>query len=414
MTLRRLHSFYAAMTALFILSGSHSVFAFTVTDKLDVSGFVRAIAGYHDDRQDEIVGYSDTVSLKEQSLLALQPTYTVSDQFSLTGQFVGYSNSSRKSGTEWLYLSYQPNRRWQFRAGKMHMPLFSYSASVDVGYSYPWITPPIQVYNNYLPSTFNGASASYSHIGNELTVYLEGYLGYFDGDLFLAGSRVDVGAEVNDLAGIVIDVRRGNLSLRASYQIGQSDIKVPQVDPLRKALQQAQFNNSAESLRFEGENNFYGTALRYDTLNSFYKAEWVKVETQFDLAPSLTGYYFTAGHIVSDWTFHLTYAASSYSKVKAQQELRPLATNPAHPLFQPAQGYFQLFESVPNGSLDTYTLGSRWDINSNTALKAEVTFLNETAPRSGFFGTRFSGEVRGALDDKKSSTLYQLGWEWVF
>lgn len=388
--------------------------AFDVTDDLEVSGFVRAVVGYLDDDKNEIVGYKDDVSVEEQSLIAIQPTYSISDSLTITGQFLGHSNSDRKSGTEWLYVSYQPNNSWQFRGGKLRMPFFSYSDSIDVGYSYPWITAPIQVYNNYLFPTFNGVSGSYNYAGEHFALYLEGYYGYFDGEIFMAGSRVDVEARVTDLKGAVINLRSNNLSLRLSYHNGHNKTEVPQVDPLRNSLRQANFAASANSLNFDGAADFYQASLGYDTFTSFYKAEWVKVNTEFDLAPSLTGYYLTAGHTIEDWTIHLTYAASSYSKVRAQQELRPLLSDQTNPLFPAAAGYFGLFDSVPNGSLDSYTLGARWDFDINMAVKAEVTFLDETAPRSGFFGTVFTGAVQGDLNEKKSATLYQLGWEWIF
>jgi len=185
-----------------LLAGWHAQ-AQEITDNLEVSGFARVIGGYldHDDRRFE--GYTDEVSFGEQSLVAVQPTYSFNDKLSVTSQLIGHTNSDRDSGVEWAYLSYQPNSAWHLRAGKLRTPFFIYSDSIDVGYSYPWVTAPIQIYDNYMFSTFNGASASYYQSGSEVALNLEAYYGYFKGDLFFEGSKVDLETEVEDLAGIV-------------------------------------------------------------------------------------------------------------------------------------------------------------------------------------------------------------------
>ena len=411
---------------LFVLAAtacSTSSVALEINDQLDISGFARVIGGYIDDNEAQLNGYQDEVTLKQQSLLALQPTFRFNEQFALTGQFIAHSNSERKSGTEWLYLSYSPNNSWQFRAGKLRMPTYAYSDSIDVGYSYPWITPPLQVYNNYLAPTFTGISGSYNYAGREYALYLEGYYGYFDGEILQAGSRVDISANVKDIIGVTARLSHQNLSLRLSYNTGYNKSDVPQLEPIQNALEQAGFHNSASSLDDDGRTSFYEAAISYDDFDSFFKAEWTRAETELDLAPSLDGYYFTAGYLWQDWTLHFTYGASSYTNVKAQQELQGVLNTALQKLGQQqpltaietiSLQYFGLFDSAPDGSLDSYTLGTRWDFRLNMAFKAEVTYLNETSPRSGFFGTRFTSGLPSDLNKKNDATLLQLGWEWVF
>lgn len=402
---------------------SNSLVALEINDQLDVSGFARVIGGYLNSDDVQLNGYKDTLTIKQQSLLALQPTFRFNEQLVLTGQFIARSNSERTSGTEWLYLSYSPNNSWQFRAGKLRMPTYAYSDSIDVGYSYPWITPPLQVYNNYLAPTVTGVSGSYSHAWDEYALYLEGYYGYFDGEILQAGSRLDISANVKDITGFTARLSHQNVSLRLSYNTGYNQSDVPQLEPIQNALEQAGFRNSASSLDDDGRTSFYEAAINYDNFDSFFKAEWTHAETELDLAPSLDGYYVTAGYVWQDWTLHVTYGASAYKNVKAQQELQGVRNAALQKLGQQqpltaietlSLSYFGLFDSAPDGSLDSYTLGSRWDFHLNMAFKAEVTYLNETSPRSGFFGTRFTSGLPSDLNKKNNATLLQLGWEWVF
>ncbi|MAK90517.1 MAG: hypothetical protein CMI13_04685 [Oleibacter sp.] len=418
---RRLRQLAAAATG---LSLSLSAGAVAITDDFEVAGFARIVGGYMDGAGgQDYNGYTDDVSLQQESLLALQPTFSFTDTLSVTGQFIAHSDDNRDSGTEWAYLSYRPSNAWHFRAGKLRMPFFSYSDSLDVGYSYPWISPPAQVYRNYLFSTFEGISGSYNYAGESFALNLENYYGYYDGPIRIAGTRVDVDGELNDLRGLVININSHNVGLRLSYHTGFNESIIYPLLPFEDALNQTGFPDSARSINSRGKVVFREAALTYDTLSTFYKAEWVHTTTEFQIAPALTGYYFTAGYIFGNWTLHGTYASNSYSNTHPQTELQDLLDSGALPPDSPqfaqlselAGGYYLLFNSLPDGALDTYTLGLRWDFDINMALKADISYLNETSPRSGFFATPSTGfYTESNIEEKFQATLYQLGWEWIF
>lgn len=411
--MRQTHDWrYFLLFAFLLLPGAGK--AMEITDDFELSGFSRVVAGYLESDGQEFNGYSDTLSLNQQSLFALQPSYQFSEQLSITGQFIAHSSDDRDSGTEWLYLSYRPSASWQLRVGKLRMPFFNYSDSTDIGYSYPWITPPAQVYNNYLFSTITGGSAIYQYTAADYTLSAEGYLGYFKGDIHSAGSRIDVEAKVNDLRGLVVNLSRNNLRLRLSYHQGENNTDLPSLLPLQNGLQQAGFGHVAKDLNSKGTIHILQTGVRYDTLSSFFQAEWMKTRTEFELAPTFTGYYFTAGFIQGQWTTHLTYAASSYQQVSGDPSLQPYRNSAANnPLSSLANGYYRVIAATPDGSLDSYILGTRWDFRANMALKAEVSWLNETAPRSGFIIPQ--GKHSASRNTQsQDATLYQLSWEWIF
>lgn len=390
-----------AMTTL-----SHVAAASDISENLDISGFARGVVGFLDHNTRSFEGYTDEFSIVEQSLIALQPTYTFNDQFSLTSQLIAHASDDRDSGIEWLYLSYQPDSAWHLRAGKLRMPFFIYSDSIDVGYSYPWVTAPVQVYNNYLFSTFNGASASYNHSGSELGLNVEIYSGEFDGDLYLAGTRVDVDAKVSNLAGIFTTINSNNLSLRLSYHSGQNDTTIPFVNKIRQTLYQYNLLESAQSLESSGNVYALQASLSYDRLNSFYKAEWVQTVTGFEIAPKVTGAYAMAGYIWNDWTVHATYSVSEYSEIRPANELPTTPTgNPE--LDQLSTAYYQTVASTPNGTLESYTLGTRWDFRLDMALKAEISRFQESRNPSGFISN--AEEL-----SSESANLYQVAWEWIF
>lgn len=375
-------------------------------EAFEISGFARLVGGYLNDSGRHFEGYTDRFSVTEQSLLAIQPSYSFTDKLSFTGQFVAHTNDDQDNGVEWAYLSYRPDNAWHLRAGKLRTPFFIYSDSYNVGYTYPWITAPVQVYNNYLFSNFTGASANYYTAGDSLSLNLEAYYGYFDGDVFLAGNKIEADTEIENLMGLVSTISHNNLSLRLAYHQAYIETIVPEIDVLRSILDGQGFNESAKSLDPKGQVYALQTSLSYDTLNSFYKAEWINIVADLDIAPEVTGYYLMAGHIVNSWTFHLTYGRSEHSDVKSANEL-PVSPSGNPQLDQLASTYYQIFTDTPNGRLDSYTLGSRWDFRMNMALKADVSLLKEFESDTGFFSN-------SEFNPNKDAYLYQVAWEWVF
>ncbi len=405
-----------ALTSAAMLTGLNMIAAdvcANTSDRFELSGFARLVGGYLDSHQQTVEGYENSFALDQQSLLALQPTWHLSDQLALTAQLLAHSSDSRRSGVEWLYLSWQPEPAWQFRAGKLRTPFFSFSDSLDVGYSYPWITPPVQLYNSLLFPTFKGANASYTWSGPDLAVQLEGLYGYYKGDVVMAGSRIDAQTEVSNMTGFNLNLSRNNLRLRLSWNSGDNHTEIARLQPLQDALQQTGMDDSYNSLQADGKIQVYGAGLSYEDVSSFYRAEWVKIDTEMDLAPQLTSWYASAGQLFGRWSGHLTFARSSYSSATPADELAAFRDDPASPLYPLAAGYYQAYANIPRGGLDSYTLGLRWDFRLNMALKAELTELREHNPHSGFFSPAV------AMDDsssnvKQRATLYQIGWEWVF
>ncbi|ASP37481.1 hypothetical protein CHH28_01780 [Bacterioplanes sanyensis] len=241
-----------------------------------------------------------------------------------------------------------------------------------------------------------------------MALALEGYYGQFDGDVYIAGNRLGVDVRVTDLTGVVLNLLSHNINVRLSYHSGYNDTDLPDFDLIRVPLEQAGFGRSADSLDSHGRIHIVQGALSYDSLHSFWQAEWVRTTTEFDFTPELVGYYLTAGAYVGDVSLHATYAASSYGSVSGETELQPFLENPADPRFALARTYYGILDFIPDGSMDSYSVGARWNVRLDMALKAEISWLQETAPQSGFFANSASPQ------SKQSAWLYQLGWEWVF
>jgi hypothetical protein len=392
------------LSALFSLAVIPSWVQADISDRVEISGFGRVMAGYLDEKSAEFEGYSNHLSFSQQSLLALQADATITDSLSLSGQLLAHTADDRDSGLEWLYLNYEPNQNWRFKAGKLRTPFFRYTDVIDVGFSYPWITPPQQVYGGFFFSNYEGATATHIfHVG-DINFDVEGYYGVFKGEFSREGQSVQI--DIDEIKGLILSVNKGNLSVRISaMQSSDFDANVPAFTQFADSLELAGFKDNADSLRFDGEATGYQASVNYDHLDYFIAAEWVKITSDLFVVPELDGYYLSAGYNFSTFQAHATFSNST-SSYNTSENLIPKGVSPQ--LDQLSFAYDQVTSNLPLYDLDSISFGIRWDFLHNMSAKAEITFLKGEPGKNSFYS-----EINDPAFDREA-TLYQFGVEWIF
>lgn len=375
-----------------------------LSDRIEFSGFGRIVGGYLDESGAEYEGYSNSPSFSEQSLFALQSDVTITDDLNFSVQLLAHSSDERESGIEWMYLSYEPNQNWRFKLGKLRTPFFRYSDVIDVGFAYPWITPPQQIYSGLLFSNYEGASGTYSFNYESTNFDIEVYYGDYSGEFTRADEKTAI--EVNEIKGLIFSLNNGNLNTRISV-IQSSDFyaDLPGFEEFADGLEFAGFAENAESLRFNGDATAYQANINYDTLDYFVAAEWVKIKSDLLAVPQLDAYYFSAGYNFYPFQAHVTYSVSD-SSYNTPENMIPKGIDPQ--LNQLSFAYDQITQNLPIYSLNSISLGLRWDFRYNMSAKAELTFLKGEPGQNSYFS-----EISDPNFNRKA-TLYQIGLEWVF
>jgi hypothetical protein len=361
------------------------------------------VLGYLDESNATYFGYDDGISINQQSLIGLQADYQILDNLSVAGQFVGHSSRQRESGLEWLYLTYAPTRSTQVKLGKQRIPFFNYSDFLDVGFAYPWITLPQQVYSSIFFSTFEGVLANYQWSGKKVGFDIEGYWGSFDDTVNTTG--LEVPAKVSDLRGLITKVSYDNWTFRASYHTGDTAIELSQFDEFSNVLNQFGFTQNAEALSADGEAEFYQIAANYDNLDYFFRTEVTQVNTQSSVVPNIDGYFIAAGYNYYPFLSYVSFGKNKTTYGTPTDEI-PVGLDPQ--LDALASSYQGIFERLPLFNSQSITLGTRWDFNSNLALKAEITFIKANQ------GSNDNFMVLDEVKFDKKAPLYQLALEWVF
>ena len=350
-----------------------------------INGFANLTAGITTE-DTELDGYTDSIDFSHASLFALQFSGDVTDKVTATAQVVARGSNNYEADFEWAYLTYAHDNNSTYTIGRFRLPVFRYSDSLDVGYSYHWITAPQTVYDVAF-NNLNGVRYDYSNYSGDLEyLFRFSYGNYEDeiaGGLNAGDDVVLISAEAtyNSFKGRLVWGRGNNvftsptLDQSVSAFVNGVAQAVGGVDNIPAGV-----NALVDDILIEDDEGvFLGLGLEFDNFNWFVSGEWTSITLEDSFSPKDVAYYVTAGTRIGKWTPHITYQArDGEDDIKFQDRVASL---PAP--FQPGAAMF-------SGGLQTFffedysliTIGARYDLMQNVALKFEVTkYDNKIEPQ---------------------------------
>lgn len=363
-----------------------------------LSGYASIGAGRLQDKNMEFQDYtSDEWNFEGDSVLGLQLNLDLAERLSLTAQVV--SRGHHWDDTEpfepeldWLFLSYQLNDHWRTRFGRMRTPLFFYSETIDVGYSYVWARPPTDVYAPVtLPfSNFDGADLFYVST-----------LGDFDMDVqLLTGtmerSRQGLEIDVEPLVGGNISLHHNDITLRYGLLMMNTSVRIKTFDELAQLFQLAGtlIDPVFEEIpnEFSDQKNWYrhqSLAMRWSPGNFSTTGEAFEIiNTEDGYTNDTRGWYLSfqysfhpvTPYLVAGWHKN-RFAASALDLVEESYDVWP--EGQTIPFVQQQVDLLDSARSIIVREINgnsfeqyTWTLGLRYDIHSNVALKAEWQYFD--------------------------------------
>ena len=70
----------------------------------------------------------------------------IDDRLSATPASGRVAPSNFKADVDWAYVSYELTPKLLVQAGHKRLPIYYYSDFMYVGYAYPWVRPPQDLY----------------------------------------------------------------------------------------------------------------------------------------------------------------------------------------------------------------------------------------------------------------------------
>ncbi|WP_304641493.1 porin [Pseudomonas sp.] len=324
------------------------------------------LGGEEDGRSYGIQGQTtDSWRGDQLSKLGGQVQYGLTDQFDLTAQVIARAEqNSWEAALEWLYLSFQANDRLVLRAGRLRSPVFMYSETLDVGFTYPWIRLPDEVYHSVQISNYEGADFIYTLPLTYGSVSFQGGGGQArNRDYFFLGEMVDV--DYRKIAG-------GSVQL-ATNEFGTLRLSYSETDVHLKGL-------------LDGEKGkFTSLGYQYDNGSWVTANEVTRLVVEGGSVATKDAFYLMGGRRFGNFLPHVTYA--------------------------------QLDEENA-GRQSSWTYGLNYSLMPNLTLKGEYKRVDTKQGGEGVFIRTFPEYVRDAVTGSPAPTfdgdIISLGFDFVF
>jgi len=289
-------------------------------------------------------GLSEDWSTGNDSRIAVHLAADLTTKVSAVLQVVSeyHTPNTYQPEVEWANVKYAFTPDAYIRVGRIALPTFLNSDTRDVGYTYVWIHPPLELYRQLPISHSDGVDAMYRVQIGESVNSIKAIL-YGENTL----ERENSTSISKDMWGIFDTIEYGPATAHVGYQERLS------------ATENLQTGITGEWVR----NSDLSLGVQYDPGDWFAISEWMQRKS----TTKITAMYISAGYRVNKFTPYLTYAQNS-----------PGSFLPGFP--PPSANSIQL----ANRSQSAVSLGVRWDFMKNTDLKVQYDQVRLSDNSNGF------------------------------
>lgn len=337
-------------------------------------------------------GYDDHWSYDTDSVVGLQADVTASGGLSFTTQIVarGYDFQDTEArydpAIELMFLAYQVGDDLRLRGGLLRTPFYIYSDSVEVGYAYPWVRPPIDVYTTLSQTIthMKGVDATlYKAWGDALVEWRLAY-GYHNTHFETSVTEYDL--NLDPLFGSTLTLNWEDMLFRysvyrATYSFADERLafvegyyrNLASIDPL--------FDDLANNVSGEAVVNYYHVlGFQYE------KDNWlITSEANYSAAPGekfsigLSGIYFSVARQMGRF---FPYVLTSYFETHASDYMyRQLEESERINVPEDKRDFLNVIRQGTRQAFDTVdyyntraAVGVRYDINENLDVKSEIEY----------------------------------------
>lgn len=332
---------------------------FSANAEVRINGFANLVGGMTSS-DESVYGYDEDISFSEESLFAIQISGDVNDKVTATGQLVARGADDYDPDFEWAYLSYEVSDTTSVSAGRLRLPLFRYSSSLDVGYSYHWVNAPKSVYD--VPfNNLDGIRVDYSNYAGDWEYNLQFAFGTYENE------TEAFSIEGKNTVVLSVEAAYDFFKVRGVYGRSKSTLNFFDLEPvfaqLQAVLPESLFNNLQQT---DDTGEFLGFGVEVDKFDWFVSAEITSVNTDKSFIREDIAYYVTAGLRVGKFTPSLTY------EVKESDDAFKF-TNQINQLPAELQATLYGIQTLLDDNEKAITLGVRYDQDTNIAFKADIT-----------------------------------------
>jgi hypothetical protein len=331
--------------------------------------------------QDNGAGYTRSWSPGVDSRIGAQVIATVSPELSAVLQLVSEQNSD---GTywprvEWANIKYQFTPDFSVRVGRSILPGFLFSDTRLVGYTYPWVRPPVELYCLNPVDANDGVDLNYRLHAGELVDRIQGNFGTSNSKLPNNEGTV----RGRNSWGFTNTTEYDAFTVLVSFQA--SHLSSTAIDPLFDAFGQFGAQGIAIANHYNDDNKLVeieDVGATYDSGRWLLISEWSHANTHSFLG-NQTAWYTSGGYRMRKFMPYITYAQVSAVGGTQSPGLSLTGLSPAAASFAAGlnAGLSSVLEMIADQK--TVSAGGRWDFTKNFDLKLQVDHTRLGAQSSG-------------------------------
>lgn len=297
-------------------------------------------------------GRSSNWAIGNDSRIGVQVAASFTPEASAVLQIISeyQSDNSYNPVVEWANIKYAFAPDAYIRAGRIALPTFLNSDSRKVGYSYPWIHPPMDLYRVMNITNSDGVDVMYRF---EI-VEAENSIRAIYGDN--TNKRPTSISKSKDIWGIYDTLEYGSVTLRLGYQE-----RVATSRSLLTGISGAPVRNSELSV-----------GANYDQGGWFIMSEWIKRES----TTKQCAMYLSGGYRIAEFTPYLTYSNNGKGSFL-----------PGYPA--PTAAAIQSARKAQS----TTSIGVRWDFMKNTDFKLQYDRVQLGGDSNGYLVNLPAGTI---------------------
>ena len=317
------------------------------------------------------------------TLLGLQIDTQISDDFSGTVQLVADGKLNYKIEAEWAFLRYNISDNLYARLGRVRVPFYYFSESLQVGYTHPWTSLPEETYHQIEDSFSNGAGASLTYKAD-----LMGYDFTASALYCTTRSSFDFGGEelsvkLDRIKSLVFTFGDDNFNIRVSYLKG--DVNLESI-PVSIAALTAYGNNNDENVRLleikDRVGYFWSLGYQFEKYNIYNIAEYTRKRVKGWQTDSY-GWYFTLGYRINKWLPTVTVASTRVTDKHIFDGMNKNATT--SPSIELEEFTINELIRVYHKDQDSLRFDLRYDLMPGIAIKGGVKLSKPKNGTAGLF-----------------------------
>lgn len=260
------------------------------------------------------------------------------------------ADNAYHTDVEWANIKYVFSPNLNVRAGRISLPTFLHSETRDVGYSYPWIHPPVDVYRQLSINHSDGIDGSYRFFVGDASNTVKAIYGK------TTKERPTSTATSRGILGVFDTFEYGVTTLRVGFQGRETSTR-----------------NELTGVTSDWVRNTDLTVgAVYDPGGWFVMGEWIKRKS----TTRKQAMYISTGYRIEGFTPYATYSRDTPSSFVSGSPPPAASTT----------------QWVRN-SQSTVTFGTRWDFMKNFDLKVQYDRVRLSADSNGHLANVPAGTI---------------------